>query len=67
MSLSERVDRRGLLRWLDQSVMGATTEDLRFIACVAAIRIMTEDELDKLRDRIERGRKSEKGPCEDEA
>lgn len=45
---SEREERRHLLAWLDKSLMHADVDSLRFIACVAAVRVMNHDELERL-------------------
>jgi len=39
-------ERRQLRRWLDDSLIEMDLDALRFVACVAAIRVMDEKELD---------------------
>ena len=46
MSRTEIAERRHLRNWLDQSLIEMDLDALRFVACVAAIRVMNKDELD---------------------
>lgn len=46
MTSLEIQERRRLQRWLDESLIAMDLDALRFTACVAAIRVMGEKELD---------------------
>ena len=48
MTDAERRERRKLLAWLESSVVQMDTQELRLIACMAAVRAMTLPELDRL-------------------
>jgi hypothetical protein len=60
MSRAEIAERRHLRNWLDQSLIEMDTDALRFLACVAAIRVMNEGELDKLQKHMDERLKKDK-------
>jgi hypothetical protein len=59
MSRTEIAERRHLRNWLDQSLIEMDLDALRFVACVAAIRLMGEKELDAVVKHLNETKKDE--------
>jgi len=53
VSALEIRERRMLRRWLDESLIEMDLDALRFLACVAAIRVMNENELDAVQKHLD--------------
>jgi len=60
MSRTEIAERRHLRNWLDQSLIEMDLDALRFVACVAAIRVMNKDELDAVQKHVDERLKKDK-------
>ena len=60
MSRTEIAERRHLRAWLDQSLIEMDLDALRFVACVAAIRVMDEGELDGVQKHMNERLKKDK-------
>ena len=53
MTALEISERRMLRNWLDQSLIEMDLDALRFTACVAALRVMNENELEAVQKHLD--------------